>query len=162
MLSACFYAINNSNNFIVFVGDHYGSCVPRFVIEELETQHHFIKNGSNKNITEQENDCAIFNNLLSIDNIIFYFRNANIANQDDRVNELKRKIKRKYPTQIRYYSAVNEDLAKLIKSDVLSWFRGQENLLGDKSSQIIADHLLRYSCRQEALDDATCAAIKKL
>ena len=160
VLSACFDAINNSNYFIVFVGDNYGSCVPHVIIDELERQHHFIKKGSNKSITELEIDCAVSNNSLSMDNIFFYFRNENYTNQDDRVNDLKRKIINNYPTQIRYYSTVNEDLAELIKSDVLSWFKVQENSLGDKSSQITADHLLRYSCRQETLYDATCAVIK--
>lgn len=47
VLSACFDAINNSNYFIVFVGNNYGSCVPHVIIDELERQHHFIKRGQN-------------------------------------------------------------------------------------------------------------------
>ena len=80
VLSACFDAINNSNYFIVFVGDNYGSSVPNVIIDELETQHHFIKKGGNKSITELEIDCAVSNNSLSMDNIFFYFMNENRAN----------------------------------------------------------------------------------
>lgn len=72
MLSACFDAIYNSNYFIVFVGDNYGSCVPHVIIDELERQHHFIKKGSNKSITKLEIDCAVSNNSLSMDNIFSF------------------------------------------------------------------------------------------
>ena len=153
VLSACFDAIKNSDFFIVFIGNSYGSCVPQFIIEELEKQHQFIHDCYNKSITELEIDCASYNGIINFNNVLFYIRESNDVCLDKRVENLRTRIKNIYPEQIRNYCELDDKFTEQLIKDVLLWFNKSVSRKDNLSRQITLDNLVHFSSRKELLND---------
>lgn len=154
VLSACFDGINDSTYVIALIGENYGSCVPQSIINEIEKHYEISCNGNEKSITELEIDYATDSKFIDSENIVFYFKEEHAENYDERVIRLKKKIEKLYPNRVKNYNLDGDEFVKQVTEDVLFWFDKHMDVLDSMEDNITAENVLRFSCRQELLDDS--------